>query len=340
MGPEVNLAARLMGKASNRSTLVSKRIFTHSQSFIHFQKSEEIQVKGTDGFFHAYIPQTRIERLNSIEITEPHQPFVLMPSRQHAVDSLMQAKERAMSGIPTTAFVSGGPFLGKSRLINEVAEKAASDGFTVLQSFRTSLDSFTSFFPLRQIVSGAMIICANNGAAGNDIGNEISAANYLVDQNIFNKTDRFNIGSIVPTVADAQLLGILNGLNPNARTRSIVDSLMKILKLLQPLLMILEGDGDIDHSSWSLLAELMQCASSGCPQVMLIVSSRDSPTITSAASNLRKNAIQVKLTPFEKYETEQYLRVLLGVSMIEQMDAPSSLSASLDGLSRKMSLNM
>lgn len=313
MGPEVNLAARLMGKASNRSTLVSKRIFTHSQSFIHFQKSEEIQVKGTDGFFHAYIPQTRIERLNSIEITEPHQPFVLMPSRQHAVDSLMQAKERAMSGIPTTAFVSGGPFLGKSRLINEVAEKAASDGFTVLQSFRTSLDSFTSFFPLRQIVSGAMIICANNGAAGNDIGNEISAANYLVDQNIFNKTDRFNIGSIVPTVADAQLLGILNGLNPNARTRSIVDSLMKILKLLQPLLMILEGDGDIDHSSWSLLAELMQCASSGCPQVMLIVSSRDSPTITSAASNLRKNAIQVKLTPFEKYETEQYLRVLLGV---------------------------
>ena len=313
MGPEVNLAARLMGKAPNRSTLVSKRIFTHSQNFIHFQKSEEIQVKGTDGFFHAYIPLTRIERLNSLEITDLQQPFILMPSRQHAVDSLMQAKERAMLGEPTIAFVSGGPFLGKSRLINEISEKAASDGFMILKSFRTSLDSFTSFFPLRQIVSWAMIMCANKGAAGNDVGNEISAANYLVDHNIFNKTDRVNIGSIVPTVADAQLLGLLSGLNPGARTRSIVDSLMKILTLLQPLVIILEGDGEIDYSSWNLLAELMQRASSECPQVMLIISSRDSPTTTSAASSLRKNAILVKLAPFEKYETEKYLRVLLGV---------------------------
>jgi len=310
MGPEVNLAARLMGKAPNRGTLVSKRIFTHSKSFIHFQKSEEIQVKGKEGFFHAYIPQTRIDCQN-VEITGPQQPFVIMPSRQNAMDSLMQVKERAVESIPTIAFVSGGPFLGKSRLINEVAGKAT--GFRILKSFRTSLDSFTSFFPLRQIVSAAMIMCAKEVEGGDDIGNEIAAANYLVDQNIFNKTDRVNIGSIVPTVADAQLLSLLSGLNPKARTRSIVDSLMKILKLLQPLIIILEGDGDIDPSSWSLLAELMQRASAECPQIMLIVSSRDSPTITSAASNLRRNAIQVKLTPFEKYETEQYLRVLLGV---------------------------
>ncbi|KAL7551428.1 hypothetical protein ACHAWF_014616 [Thalassiosira exigua] len=309
MGPEVNLAARLMGKAPNRGTLVSKRIFTHSKGFIHFQKSEEIQVKGKDGFFHAYIPQTRIER-QSLEITEPQQPFVIMPSRQNAMDSLMQVKERAKERHPTIAFVSGGPFLGKSRLINEVAGRAAADGFRILKSFRTSLDSFTSFFPLRQIVSEAMIMCATNERE--DVDNEIAAANYLVNQNIFNKTDRVNVGSIVPTVADAQLLSLLSGLNPKARTRSIVDSLMKILKLLQPLIIILEGDGDIDPSSWSLLAELMQRAGVECPKIMLIVSSRDSPTITSAASNLRRNAIQVKLTPFEKHETEQYLRVLLG----------------------------
>ena len=57
----------------------------------------------------------------------------------------------------------------------------------------------------------------------------------------------------------------------------------------------------------------MHRASAECPQIMLIVSSRDSPTITSAASSLRRNAIQVKLTPFEKYETELYVRVLLGI---------------------------
>ncbi|KAL3802963.1 hypothetical protein HJC23_011586 [Cyclotella cryptica] len=317
MGPEVNMAARLMGKAPNRGTLVSKRIFTHSKKFIRFIKSEEIQVKGKDGFFHAYIPQTRIER-QSLEIAEPQQPFVIMPSRQNAMDSLMSVKERAQNREPTIAFVSGGPFLGKSRLIDEVATQASNDGFRVLKSFRTSLDSFTSYFPLRQIVSEAMITCANLKADGEStLDSEAAAANYLVNGNIFNKTDRVNIGSIVPSVADAQLLSLLSGLNPKARTRSIADSLMKILTLLQPLIIILEGDGDIDPSSWSLLAELMQRARVECPQIILIVSSRDSPTITSAAANLRRNAIQIKLMPFEKHETELYLRVMLGIKSNE-----------------------
>lgn len=311
MGPEVNMAARLMGKAPNRSTLVSKRIFTHSKKFVHFHKSEEIQVKGKDGFFHAYIPQERIDR-QSVEISEPSQPFVIMPSRQDAMDRLVEAKQRAMSDRPTIAFVSGGPFLGKSRLINEVASSASEEGFRILKSFRTSLDSFTSFFPLRQIVSAAMIACANMTSRA-PIDDEIVAAKYLVDQNIFNKTDKVNMGSIVPTVADAQLLSLLSGMNPKARTKSIVDSLIKILKFLQPLMVILEGDGDIDPSSWSLLAELLYRAGRECPKILIVVSSRDSPTITSAASNLRKNAKQIKLMPFAKNETELYLRALLGV---------------------------
>ena len=317
MGPEVNLAARLMSKAPNRGTLVSKRIFSHSNNFIHFEKSEQIQVKGKDGFFHAYIPRTRIDR-QSIEIaaTVTQQPFVLMPSRQAALDSLVTVKEQAARGEPAIAFVSGGPFLGKSRLIDEVAAEAATDGFAVLKSFRTSLDSFTSFFPLRQIVAAAMMKVASS-QSGEDFDSEVAAADYLVEQNVFKKTDRVNIGSIVPQVADAQLFSLLNGMNPKARTKSIVDSMMKILKLLNPLLIILEGDGDIDPSSWGLLAEIMQRAREECPSIMIIVSSRNPPTITSAASNLRHNSVQVKLTPFEKSETEQYLRFLLRIKDAE-----------------------
>ena len=164
--------------AEGSSTPHKKRLPSEVES----NASEEIQVKGKDGFFHAYIPQTRIERQN-LEVTEPQQPFVIMPSRQSAMDSLVQIKDRSLQGIPSIAFVSGGPFLGKSRLINEVAGKAAQDGFRILKSFRTSLDSFTSFFPLRQIVSTAMILSASGSAS-----NEIAAANHLVDRNIFNKT--------------------------------------------------------------------------------------------------------------------------------------------------------
>jgi predicted ATPase/class 3 adenylate cyclase len=311
MGPEVNLAARLMTKAPNRGTLVSKRIFSRSNKFIYFEKSEKIQVKGKDGFFHAYIPRTRIDR-QSVEISSTQQPFVLTTSRQAAMNALLKLKYQADSGYPGFAVVSGGPFLGKSRLIDEVAAEAVSDGFKVLKSFRTPLDSFTTFFPLRQIIATAMIQVASI-ESGEGFDSEVSAADYLVEQNIFKKTDRVNIGSVVPQVADAQLLSLLSGLNPKARTKSIVDSLMTILKRLTPLFIILEGDGNIDPSSWSLLAEIMQRAEEECPRIMIILLSRNSPTITSAAVNLRRHAVQVKLTPFEKSETEQYLRFLLRI---------------------------
>lgn len=72
--------------------------------------------------------------------------------------------------------------------------------------------------------------------SGGVISDEILAANYLADQSILNKANFVNIGSIVPTVADAQLRSLLSGINPVARTKSIVDSVIKILRLLQPLL--------------------------------------------------------------------------------------------------------
>ena len=62
MGSEVNMAARLMGKAPNRGTLVSKRVYEFVREYVVCEKSEKIQVKGKDGNFYAYVPIKRVLR--------------------------------------------------------------------------------------------------------------------------------------------------------------------------------------------------------------------------------------------------------------------------------------
>jgi hypothetical protein len=297
MGTEVNTAARLMGKAPNQGILVSKRVFSNSKKYISFLKSEKIKVKGIDEPFHAYVPQDRIVQTNIVEDTKgSSQPFVLMPSRQFDLKTMITAVDGVLRGHPKTVLVCGGPFLGKSRMIQELNSRATSKGFTVLQSFRTSLDCFTSYFPFRQITMSALKKCAECVSnSEEDFENEVEAVNELLSHKTLSKTDRMMLGSIIPSISDAQLISLLPK-NPKTMTKAIVDSFIKVLKPLQPVMLVFEGDGEIDPSSWSLISELMLRAVKQCPRLMFVISSRSAPAVPSAmTTSLSDDIVHVKV---------------------------------------------
>ena len=297
MGTEVNTAARLMGKAPNQGILVSKRIFSNSKKYISFLKSEKIKVKGIDEPFHAYVPQDRIVQTNIVEGTKGgSQPFVLMPSRQFDLKTMITAVDGVLQGRPKTVLVCGGPFLGKSRMIQELNSRATARGFTVLQSFRTSLDCFTSYFPFRQITMTALKKCAECVSnSEEDFESEAKAVNELLSHKTLSKTDRMMLGSIIPSISDAQLISLLPK-NPKTMTKAIVDSLIKVLKPLQPVMLVFEGDGEIDPSSWSLISELMLRAVKQCPRLMFVISSRSAPAVPSAmTTSLSDDIVHVKV---------------------------------------------
>src|SRR5215212_892170 len=56
-------------------------------------------------------------------------PFV---GRQPEIDVLQEQLEAARSGTPGLVLISGEPGVGKTRLIRELSERAASQGWTVL----------------------------------------------------------------------------------------------------------------------------------------------------------------------------------------------------------------
>lgn len=309
MGTEVNTASRLMGKAPRQGILVSKRIFENSKAYIRFVKSDKIKVKGIDQPFHAYIPQDRI--VHTLRLSEKEaSDFIVMPSRQIDMKTMTGALEDSLDGEPKLAMVCGGPFLGKSRIIREVMKVAKNSGFTVLQSFRTSLDCFTSYFPFKEIALTALQACAMTVAKA-EATDEVDAVKKLVDEKLLTKTDRMMIGSVIPSISDAQLISLLPK-NPKILARAIVESFIKLLKPLQPVMLVFEGDGEIDPSSWNVMTELLAQAVKQCPQVMLVISSRNAPTVPSTlARTFRDNIVHVQLAPFEQYETEIYIKYLL-----------------------------
>ena len=56
MGPEVNMAARLMGKAKTGSILASERVYNATKNYMSYDMTDPIEVKGKDGTFRALRP--------------------------------------------------------------------------------------------------------------------------------------------------------------------------------------------------------------------------------------------------------------------------------------------
>ena len=56
MGAEINMAARLMGKAPTGTALASERVYNATSNYIGFDMTEPVEVKGKDGNFRALRP--------------------------------------------------------------------------------------------------------------------------------------------------------------------------------------------------------------------------------------------------------------------------------------------
>ena len=249
-------------------------------------------------------------------------PFVLMPSRERILQSLVDAMSSAADqGESRLLSVKGDKFVGKSRLVDEAIEKVQSlgMGFTVLRSRRSETDSLTSFYPFREIVSAALHECDNSGEEQLDMcewelnGDDTTDAaivQRLIQRKILNKSDQLMLGRILPDVLNKELLSLLKGRNPTAVIKDIAASLFKLIIPLQPVIMLFEADGnggDIDLSSWSLIEELLQSAGEQCPQMLMLAISRQSPSIP---LSLRDVSLEIGIESMTITDTECFVHGL------------------------------
>lgn len=217
--------------------------------------------------------------------------------------------------------ITGDRYTGKSKLVREVLNSVKNEvgmEFCALWSHRSGVDSFTSFFPFRDIVSaalreceartrqGAMWLCKSNGHKETDE----AIVQQLIRRKILDKSDQLMIGRILPHVMNAELLSLLKGRNPTVMIKDLAESLLKIMIPLQPVLLVFEaiGDGDdIDSSSFCLINELLVLARSQCPQMLLISIARKELDIP---KSLLAMTVPIRLKKMQKSDMKPFIRSL------------------------------
>jgi len=217
--------------------------------------------------------------------------------------------------------ITGDRYTGKSKLVREVLNSVKNEvgmEFCALWSHRSGVDSFTSFFPFREIVSAALReceartrrdatwLCKNNG---HDESDE-AIVQQLIRRKILDKSDQLMIGRILPHVMNAELLSLLKGRNPTVMIKDLAASLLKIMIPLQPVLLVFEAIGngdDIDSSSFCLTNELLVSARSQCPQMLLISIARKELDIP---KSLFAMTVPIHLNKMQKSDMKSFIRSL------------------------------
>ncbi|KAL7549778.1 hypothetical protein ACHAWF_013042 [Thalassiosira exigua] len=237
-------------------------------------------------------------------------PYVVVPSHEPALAAMVEAaRDAADRGRPRLLAIHGPPYVGKSRLVRRMtdATRAEGMGYEVLTSRRDANDRLTSFRAFREVVAAALRACdvatrrgdeaedrprdGGGSADGGDLADddesskpfldecsELAALRRLVRRKVLSKSDRLMIGRILPDAMDGQLLSLLKGRSPAALTKDVASTLFRIMIPLQPVMLVLESEGDggeMDPNSWDLVEELLTSAGERCPQMLVVTTSRD-----------------------------------------------------------------
>ena len=144
MGDAVNLAARLMAAAPQRTVLASETILSRTRTVFSTRKLEPFSVKGKKRPVQAYeLGGASAHR--SARRSEGH-----LIGREAEIDQLRAAMDLVATGCRSVIQIVGEPGIGKSRLIEELLTDAGA--FRVVSGSSLLYQSTTPFFSLRPVL--------------------------------------------------------------------------------------------------------------------------------------------------------------------------------------------
>src|SRR5512132_3563507 len=147
VGQTTHLAARMEQMATPGSILITADVLRLAEGYVQVEPLGPVRVKGltepVDAFelLGAGPVRTRLQAAVARGLTR----FV---GRQHELDMLRQALERAQAGHGQVVALVGEPGVGKSRLVYEFTRSHHTQGWLLLESNSVSYGKATSYLPL------------------------------------------------------------------------------------------------------------------------------------------------------------------------------------------------
>ncbi len=148
MGDVVNVAARLMSRARPGQILASDAVIGQSRTTFATDTVEGLELKGKRQRVQARL-------VGPAQGTRPHQgPRLPLVGRGAELEVLDRALAEARAGRGRVLELVGEPGVGKSRLVEELVERAA--GFTVRQMAGEMYRAAIPYAPLRSLLRGLL----------------------------------------------------------------------------------------------------------------------------------------------------------------------------------------
>jgi len=147
LGDEVNVAARLMGKAKPGRILVSERVADAAAKSYHFEWLGPVKLKGKKAPMPVYAPLDR-------RLPSPQRPATIFTNslvgREDELAQIEQVLESVLAGEGQMLRLEGPAGIGKSHLAAEFIEQAISRGLRVALGACQSTSQGIAYYPWRQ----------------------------------------------------------------------------------------------------------------------------------------------------------------------------------------------
>ncbi len=253
-GDEVNIAARLMGRAEHGQILVTSRVARAVEGLCQLAQLGSVAVKGKREPLMVSAVLGRYVATQQAAVSAFRSPLL---GREPELGAMDKAASAALSGEGQVLRLEGEPGLGKSHLAAEFAERSASRGFRVAWASCQSTERAVVYSPWRHILGGLLALPADtrvDPAAASQIEEQVDALRTAVA--------RVNPG-LVPRLA---LLGDVMGLpvpdtattaafGPRVRQRALLALVVELVRTqarAQPLLLVIDDLRWMDEASEEL----------------------------------------------------------------------------------------
>ena len=258
MGAETNMAARLMGKAALGKILVSERVYNATQSYVGYDMSNPMEVKGKDGTFRALCPFGRkagaVRHKNQDELDK-----AVFVGRVKEMTILRKGLKVLLEEKKGGAYILEGlAGMGKSAIVWQLQREAIDDNVRFLMGTGSAIEKQTPFFAFGQILTAAANLSSKPSYG------EVLALKHTYQ---LEEEDVNALGIILPSLAKRDEAG--NQIEQGRLEGRAAQVCLKIFNTMERSIFIFEDAHWIDSQSWVMLQMVLPQLATG--SIVMIV---------------------------------------------------------------------
>lgn len=253
VGDIVNLAARLMIVA-NEDILCDEATYQAAQGYLKFESCPPIRVKGKMEPIAIYRPTTQVQlscRLRTPIVGRTAQRSLL-------AEKLEELRKDGVGGL---VVIEGDAGIGKSRLVEDLLDRALSLGVTSLRGTGDAIEKFTPYHGWRRVFSQLLeldvLTDPNQARFSYTVGN-IDAARKQVLAELDSHQEWLRLAPLLNSVLplnfpENDLTKQLNGQVRADNTNKLLVYLLQAAARRSLKLLVLEDAHWLDSASWDLI---------------------------------------------------------------------------------------